>query len=74
MHKSEGVQAMEEDAGEAAPAADADVEPGEQPVPKKQKLTGRKDPSASQVRTYTHIRAATSASVLPRAQGKLRPY
>lgn len=55
MHKSEGVQAMEEDVGEAAPAADADVEPGEQPAPKKQKLAGRRDPSASQVSPYPHI-------------------
>ena len=50
MHKSDGVQPMEEDAEEATAAGDLDMEPGEQPVPKKQKVSGRTDPSAQKVR------------------------
>ena len=46
---------MEEDAEEATPAADHDMEPGEQPVPKKQKVSGRTDPSAQKVRCNTNF-------------------
>ena len=53
MHKSDGAQPMDEDAAEATPAGDLDMEPGEQPVPKKQKVSGRTDPSAKKVSSDT---------------------
>lgn len=55
MHTSDGVQPMEEDAEEPVPAEELAGEPGEQPVPKKQKVSGRADPSASQVRSNTPV-------------------
>ena len=64
MHKSDGAQLMEEDAGEPAPAAEPDWEPGEQPAPKKQKVSGRTDPSASQVLPAMYLCQTVSASVL----------
>lgn len=51
MQMSDGATPMEEDAPESAPAGEHDLEPGEQPFPKKQKVSGGTDPSARQVAT-----------------------
>ena len=49
MQQPNGAQPMEEDGAETAPAGDAELEPGEQPAPKRRKPFGATDPSAEQV-------------------------
>ena len=65
---------MEEDAAEPTPADELDREPGEQPAPKKQKVSGRTDPSASQVRLSTPVSHDVSlCSSLYLATGTAKP-
>ena len=70
MHKSDGAQPMEEDAEEPAAAAEPEWELGEQPAPKKPKVAGRTDPSASQVLLMRHLCQTNSASAV---WPKMRP-